>query len=62
MVINDTLLEKPLFEMCWFYMKGANVEKKVLQTILASPYTLGQMWEKVLQTILARQGASLTID
>ena len=36
--------------------------KKVLQTILASPYTLGQMWEKVLQTILARQGASLTID
>ena len=43
-------LGKPLFEMCWFYMgiaqialdpcvKGANVEKKVPQTILASLYT-----------------------
>ena len=52
--------------MCWFYMgiaqialdqppsvKRANVEKKVAQTIMASPYTPGQMWKKVPQTILA---------
>ena len=34
-------------------VKRANMGKKVLQTILASPYTPGQMWEKVLQAILA---------
>ena len=45
--------------MCWFYLgiaqialdprpavKQANVEKKVAQTILASPYTPGQREEK----------------
>ena len=49
---------KPLFEMCWFYMgfaqidlptplvKRANVEKRVPQTILASPYTPGQIYAK----------------
>ena len=48
-------LGQPLFEMCWVYMaiaqiaqdppsvKQANGEK-VLQTILASPDTPGQMW------------------
>ena len=33
-------------------VKQANVEKKVLQTILASPYTPRQMWKKGPQTIL----------
>ena len=50
--------------MCWFYMgivqtaldppmARANVEKKVPQTIPASPYTPGQPGKKVPQTILA---------
>ena len=62
------VLGKPLFEMCWFYMgiaqialdpppsvKQANVEKKVSQTILASPYTPSprQRGKRVPQTILA---------
>ena len=36
--------------------------KKVLQTILASPYTLGQMWEKSAPNHPGKTGASLTID
>ena len=52
-------LGQPLFEMCWVYMaiaqiaqdpppsvKRTNVEKKVFQTILASPYTPGQIYAK----------------
>ena len=52
-------LGKPLFEMCWFYMgiaqialepppfvKRANVEKKVPQTILVSRYTPRQHGKK----------------
>ena len=60
-------LGQPLFEMCWVYMaiaqiaqepppsvKRTNVEKKVFQTILASPYTPGQIYaKKMLQTIIA---------
>ena len=52
-------LEKPLFEMCWFYMSIAQIAleppplcqkgkrgKKVPQTILASSYTPGQHEKK----------------
>ena len=47
------ILGKPLFEMCWFYghcppplCQPGQHGKKVLQTILASLYTLGHTWEK----------------
>ena len=60
-------LEKPLFEMCWFYVgiaqialdppsplsNGQTWKKYVPQTILASPYTPGQSGKKVPRTILA---------
>ena len=58
-------LGQPLFEMCWVYMAIAQIAqdpplsngqtwKKVFQTILASPYTPGQIYaKKMLQTILA---------
>ena len=51
-------LGQPLFEMCWVYMaiaqiaqdpppdKRTNVEKKVFQTILASPYIPGHTMVK----------------
>ena len=62
--IESRKLGKLLFEMCWFYMgiaqialdpcvKGANVEKKVPQTILASPFTPRQRGKNVPQTLLA---------
>ena len=52
-------------------VKWANVEKKVLQTILVSPYTPRQMWEKMFQATFRhcpygnnsfQQGASLDPD
>ena len=60
-------LGQPLFEMCWVYMAIAQIAqeppplcqtdkrgKKVFQTILASPYTPGQIYaNKMLQTIIA---------
>ena len=51
-------LGQPLFEMCWVYMAIAQIAqdpplcqtdkrgKKVFQTILASPYTPGQIYAK----------------
>ena len=40
--------------MCWFYMGIAQIALAPRpQTILASPDTPEQMWEKVPQTILA---------